>query len=312
MSDESRIEQELSGDEYTYKSRIEEFIAWLNEDIPTHPEPKSRIEEQLAAMTPGGGGSATLIEKTITENGVYKASDDQADGYSKVSVEVPDSGAYFGIPVAKTFADSKYFDYEEFPNTDYSSNDLVVPDAMKQLSLVKSFDNVSTPSSSETILTWGNCESKAYLYDSDTSAITMTGARDYFRVLPTTPWAAAYIKNSNAALVCIPRQYSNGYQTHMCLVYCMADTIKTTIWNVDYSLKYRRFLAWGNRATGYTEFNQNICGNNMLLIPIFNYSESAYTEGIYEVVCGNPQINGFYEVGGQLFYICAGIAIKDE
>lgn len=37
----------------------------------------------------GGGGSATLIEKSITTNGTYNASDDNADGYSKVMVNVP-------------------------------------------------------------------------------------------------------------------------------------------------------------------------------------------------------------------------------
>lgn len=36
-----------------------------------------------------GGGSATLIEKSITENGTYRASSDSADGYSKVTVDVP-------------------------------------------------------------------------------------------------------------------------------------------------------------------------------------------------------------------------------
>lgn len=34
------------------------------------------------------GGSATLITKTITENGTYDASDDSADGYSEVTVNV--------------------------------------------------------------------------------------------------------------------------------------------------------------------------------------------------------------------------------
>ena len=86
---QSRIEDELAGNKYSCESRIEQFIAWLNEEIPTHPEPKSRIEEQLAAMTPGGGGSATLIEKTVIQNGIYKASDDEADGYSKVTVNIP-------------------------------------------------------------------------------------------------------------------------------------------------------------------------------------------------------------------------------
>lgn len=36
----------------------------------------------------GSGGGATLIEKSITSNGVYDASSDQADGYSKVTVSV--------------------------------------------------------------------------------------------------------------------------------------------------------------------------------------------------------------------------------
>ena len=36
-----------------------------------------------------GGGSATLIEKSVNANGVYNASDDEADGYEKVTVNVP-------------------------------------------------------------------------------------------------------------------------------------------------------------------------------------------------------------------------------
>lgn len=39
----------------------------------------------------GGGGSATLIEKSVTANGVYNASDDSADGYSKVIANIPNT-----------------------------------------------------------------------------------------------------------------------------------------------------------------------------------------------------------------------------
>lgn len=39
----------------------------------------------------GGGGEATLIEKTITSNGTYNASSDNADGYSSVTVNVANS-----------------------------------------------------------------------------------------------------------------------------------------------------------------------------------------------------------------------------
>ena len=41
----------------------------------------------------GGGSSATLITKTITENGTYNASSDNADGYSSVTVNVPTPAA---------------------------------------------------------------------------------------------------------------------------------------------------------------------------------------------------------------------------
>lgn len=40
----------------------------------------------------GGGSSATLITKNITANGTYSAEDDDADGYSSVTVNVPSGG----------------------------------------------------------------------------------------------------------------------------------------------------------------------------------------------------------------------------
>ena len=45
--------------------------------------------EKLELTGSGGGGSATLITKSITANGTYSASDDSADGYSEVTVNVP-------------------------------------------------------------------------------------------------------------------------------------------------------------------------------------------------------------------------------
>lgn len=39
----------------------------------------------------GGGSEAVLIDKTISSNGVYNASDDNADGYKKVTAQVPNS-----------------------------------------------------------------------------------------------------------------------------------------------------------------------------------------------------------------------------
>lgn len=50
------------------------------------------LYEMLKARRMGGGGSSpTLITKSITQNGTYSASDDSADGYSEVSVDVANS-----------------------------------------------------------------------------------------------------------------------------------------------------------------------------------------------------------------------------
>lgn len=46
------------------------------------------VKVEHLVLNGGGGGSATLIEKSITANGTYNASDDSADGYSKVTVNV--------------------------------------------------------------------------------------------------------------------------------------------------------------------------------------------------------------------------------
>lgn len=45
-----------------------------------------------------GSGSATLITKSITQNGTYNASSDNADGYSSVTVNVSGGGGYSELP----------------------------------------------------------------------------------------------------------------------------------------------------------------------------------------------------------------------
>ena len=46
-----------------------------------------------------GGAVPVLTTKTITENGTYNASDDNADGYSSVTVEVPSGSEAFDFAI---------------------------------------------------------------------------------------------------------------------------------------------------------------------------------------------------------------------
>lgn len=64
-----------------------------------------------------GGGGATLITKTITTNGTYNAEDDDADGYSSVTVNVSGgSGKNFQYSVGR----------DEVSSTSYTATDLTV------------------------------------------------------------------------------------------------------------------------------------------------------------------------------------------
>lgn len=60
------------------------------------------LSDAVHTLVSGYGGSATLITKTITANGTYSASDDSADGYSEVTVNVPSSAASSWTKVAET------------------------------------------------------------------------------------------------------------------------------------------------------------------------------------------------------------------
>ena len=48
----------------------------------------------------GHGGGTALIPKTVTANGTYNASDDSADGYSAVTVDVPAGETVYRTPIS--------------------------------------------------------------------------------------------------------------------------------------------------------------------------------------------------------------------
>lgn len=85
------------------------------------PEPITRLEKYWAYIAEngggGGGGSAVLINKSITENGTYNASDDSADGYSIVTVNVDAPSPSLGI---KTIISNGTYDASDDDYDGYS------------------------------------------------------------------------------------------------------------------------------------------------------------------------------------------------
>lgn len=89
----------IDGKEHVYESDAEKHLTdksvTLNGTYKAEDEPGDINGYKNVTVNVEGGGSATLIPKTITENGEYNASEDEADGYSKVVVNIPSPGAAF-------------------------------------------------------------------------------------------------------------------------------------------------------------------------------------------------------------------------
>lgn len=95
----------------------------------------------------GGGGSATLIDKNIDANGTYKASDDSADGYKKVVVNVPntyeagDEGKVVDNGALVAQSSTTVIDNGTVDTTLYSSVVVNVPQVLPDNALAPIFTN---------------------------------------------------------------------------------------------------------------------------------------------------------------------------
>lgn len=130
---QSRIEQILNGEVVAPKSRIEQLLMAYNPEDPGDYHKIECTKEQYDNMTSYDdstiyvvtypdesvhfylgaeeiAGNPSLIEKTITENGTYNASDDEADGYSSVTVDVASTAGYYKLPMGTLIA-NYYIDY---------------------------------------------------------------------------------------------------------------------------------------------------------------------------------------------------------
>jgi hypothetical protein len=99
-------------------------ISAINDDLTRMKlRVKHWVDEGGGGGGGGGGGSAVLIDKVVTENGVYNARNDGADGYRTFTVNVPSSSSE--IPVYET--DTVYMKYQTVVDSDSDITYLVTP-----------------------------------------------------------------------------------------------------------------------------------------------------------------------------------------
>ena len=225
--------------------------------------------------------------------------------------EISNSGvipktAYYGTLVPKTIADCQHFEYAEFSTADYSQTTAFAA-MMVAAAQHFTFDSVSTPSAVETSLTYGNATARTYGDGGSYAYVTLVGTDD-FTLRANTPWNAKYIINSKAIMLSAPRATSGVYTEYTAFGFGkMGNNVKAGVWSSYYNSNYRQGFSWGLAPNSY-EDTRPIGGSTNTDIGLVQ----SPINGIYQVIYGDPYAEGFYEVDGAIFFVCSGIAIKDE
>lgn len=95
-----------------------------------------------------GGGGSTLITKTITANGTYNASDDNADGYSEIDVNVANPSftkVASAIQPISSKSDCTWNEEATLDFTDIISGYVSYDSSTKEIEVLKDFDATLVP-----------------------------------------------------------------------------------------------------------------------------------------------------------------------
>lgn len=237
------------------------------------------------------------------------------------------SSGYFGIPVAKTAADAKHLVYETFSTEDYASKTILAVTmeaaANDNMFDIDSYtvDSSSGGAPTGVTLNYGTTQPKVYAYDSDYAAMKLNNISDYARMRKSEPYETAYLISSKAMLITSPIGDYGGITTYgvFALGRDVINNTKSAWWNYQYKsssdyLEVRGYKVGSESANQEQYAAVTEIGSYVSLSPLrkTQYTPTTFIDGLFKVDFGAVGLNGFYEIGGQLFYISAGIAIKDE
>jgi hypothetical protein len=263
----------------------------------------------------GSGGSPApqpaLITKSITANGTYSAADDSADGYSAVTVAVPLDNAYFGTPIAKTSADAVHIRFKEFPSGTYGKFK-AGPVMCSEFNDIFPFTSFSIASNQETAqMTYSNTTAQLSVYNANYPRITVPNV-DYF-TLGMSSFTDDYAISSKAGILSFQYEAANPY-----VVLALGGTTNSgecmvLAANYDDESSYLIKYSFGTVMSGDMLEHRvsSYVGGGVALVPIQSDDGTKIMDGLYRVLYGE-NLHGFYEICGQLFFVSAGIAIKDE
>ena len=215
------------------------------------------MPDEIASIS--GGGSATLITKTITANGTYSAEDDDADGYSEVTVNVPT-----GITPTGTLNITENDTYDV---TNYASAIVNVPSGGSSAwtKIAETSYQVSTTNTSATTLeTWATGHSEIWTSDKIL----------YVRIRDTAGKRAGYFYGTDAFFL----NYTTKNRTSTNTV----NGLVANFWSVSPDGTYGQ--RYGFSSTGYGVYpNQFYSDGRIRFATRYESSYSRTINGTYKV-----------------------------
>ena len=254
---------------------------------------------------------SNLTTKTIIQNGTYTASTDNVDGYSAVTVAVPLDNVYFGTPIAKTSADTVHIRFKEFPSGTYGKFK-AGPVMCSEFNDIFPFTSFSIASNQESAqMTYSNTTAQLFIYNATYPRIIVPNV-DYY-TLSMSSFTDDYAISSKAGILSFQYEAANPY-----VVLAFGKTTNSgecMVFAANYNDASRYLIknSFGTVMSGDSleHWVSSYVSGGVALVPIQSDDGTKIMDGLYRVIYGE-NLHGFYEICGQLFFVSAGIAIKDE
>lgn len=228
----------------------------------TTDDPGSGYKSSFIVWLVAAGSAPTLITKSITENGTYDASDDDADGYSSVTVNVSGGGGNLYTNDVYYSQDEQITDVSGFTPV-YDSSKPYGSNGSKVAARLA----ITDESAHSTLQSGGWSANGMAYYDSE-NQIGAYGGYNFGQSIPVSKakfWLGKYVNQNKALAVTIEYLDSNGNWNEIIDVeISSASSYPTNVFEVSINSSIYG-LRWNHKKEPKKSSNNNITFAGMTL-----------------------------------------------
>ena len=218
--------------------------------------------------------------------------------------------AVAGIATPKTAADAHNIRYKAFAKADYSRL-TAGPIMCKEANDIFPFTTFTIDQDEENAsLTYSNTTFEVVEYSGGNTRMRIPNV-DGFTQDGSLDFVDEYAITSNACLLSFAYTSSNPYFS-VGFAHSADDTECMAV-RSQYSGDALTKVTFGTTMSGDMDAERiESNGNYVALVPFVSSNGTKTSKGIYKVIYNTMSLHGFYEVCGDIYFISAGMAIKDE